>query len=307
MFGKLKFTFSKSSKVFILSGIIQFLPHGFASCPLPEWHYMPKWLHWAFLLVHGISMKASIAQVGNHGGWNQKPGNHQLQWCQSCCHPTCLDCGTWWQPVVEAQANQLPTQPTLLWGRDQSERILFQPSWLPRFHYQEEWSMVEAEHHVWPRPRWPRWWSQWQAQQKKESGPSWGKPRSCGSAIEWHQHSTLDARPEANQEWCCGPIGQEQLEPFFVLLQNSKDPGSHTTRNQPKRHRPLTCSTCLLGRKMILKPAILGSAFIGVGSHPWQCIGVWFGIWHGMLHIVISCHLVYSTSEWNTIWSVTSP
>ena len=85
------------------------------------------------------------------------------------------------------------------------------------------------------------------------------------------------------------------------------NPGSHTTRSQPKRHRPLTCSICLLEEKKILKPAILGRAFLGVGSHPWHCIGVWFGIWHGMRHIMISCQLVHGTSEWNTIWSVTSP
>ena len=106
------------------------------------------------------------------------------------------------------------------------------------------------------------------------------------------------------------PLAKSSWNHFLFCSRTARtlwNPGSHTTRSQPKRHRPLTCSTCLLGRKMILKPAILGSAFIGVGSHPWHCIGVWFGIWHGMLHIVISCHLVYSTSEWNTIWSVTSP
>ena len=46
MLGKLKECFfSRVFEIFVFSEFIQVLPNGFASYPLPEWHYMPKWLH----------------------------------------------------------------------------------------------------------------------------------------------------------------------------------------------------------------------------------------------------------------------
>ena len=98
---------------------------------------------------------------------------------------------------------------------------LFQPSWVPRFHYQEEWSMVQAGHHVWPRR--PRWWSQGQAQKKRRVTKQ--DPSSevvevplNGTSIQCLMHGQKPTLSDV-----VIPLAKEQLEPFFVLLQSNQE------------------------------------------------------------------------------------
>ena len=51
--------------------------------------------------------------------------------------------------------------------------------------------------------------------EKEKSDQTGPKLRSCGSAIEWHQHPMFDARPETNLERCCDPIGQRAAGTIF--------------------------------------------------------------------------------------------